>query len=58
MENTKNNDKKKDHNVGAGIIDEEVRKNKQKIHGGDKKELDDNEIENTDQKGFEKANLD
>ncbi len=40
---------------GAGIADEEIRKNVESIHKGTKGTIDDNEIENTDLKGFDRS---
>lgn len=40
---------------GAGIANEEARRNVETIHKGSKGTIDDNEIENTDLKGFDRS---
>ncbi|MFN3405029.1 MAG: hypothetical protein ACK40G_13090 [Cytophagaceae bacterium] len=40
---------------GAGIADEKVRKQKELTHKGRPGEIDDEEIENTYQKGFDRT---
>jgi hypothetical protein len=42
---------------GAGIVNEEVRKENELIHKGRPGEIDDEEDENTDLKGFDKTAL-
>ncbi|HEY8400091.1 MAG TPA: hypothetical protein VIK89_02455 [Cytophagaceae bacterium] len=46
---------REERSKGIDILDKEHRKNLERIHKGEAGEIDDNEIENTEQKGFDKS---
>jgi hypothetical protein len=53
----KETEKSSENKSGAGIVNEEVRKENEIIHKGRPGEIDDEEEENTDLKGFDKTAL-
>jgi hypothetical protein len=53
----KKTEKSSENKSGAGIVNEEVRKENEIIHKGRSGEIDDEEEENTDLKGFDKTAL-
>jgi hypothetical protein len=53
----KETEKSSENKSGAGIVNEEVRKENEIIHKGRAGEIDDEEEENTDLKGFDKTAL-